>query len=325
MPPFLVRTILSENFDLARVIGNNDDVAIGVFGAGDVGRGLLGHFLIDGDLRVKRGPRTVLTRWFLGRGGRLLGVGRLRVLFDSLERYRRWITHIVDGVVGQVEDLLRGGWSRNGDGDDGRVRIQHFDGFLIRFVLCHVNGPNVCSAILAPTNDVPTIIGEAGSDLAGGVFVAAEFGLQQSGLEVVKSDARIIAGHQQLDFTVRIIGGLGHGVNPGDFISSCVATPGRPDLNLAGALQTIGVMNAEKPIQTSGDCMPTVWGERHCGDHIGNGGDERDILLRDVPQAQFCVKRTGQEEAIISGVKLYRGHEIGVLKGAETFSPTAMP
>lgn len=163
-----------------------------------------------------------------------------------------------------------------------------------------------------------SVVTERRTDLAGGVLIAPVFGLETAIPKIVQSDAGIVAGDQELHLALWIVGGLHDRVDAGDLAALGIPSPSGTHMDLRRGLQTIRLVQNTEAIQTPSNRMFAVGRKGDGGDHVGDCRPESHALVRDAPQPELRVQRSGEEEAIISGMELNGSDEIAVFETTET-------
>ena len=143
---------------MAHVICRDDDVAVWMRAAGDVGRSLFG--LRGGAVEVVgcgsnwRGTQvwgvTALCEW--------LGGGMRFGSTDEGDRGR--VAEIVDWVSGCAEQLSGLDRGHDGSSDDCRMGVEHFDWSLVFFCFWRTGRPDVGLSIFASTYHILRVIAE---------------------------------------------------------------------------------------------------------------------------------------------------------------------
>src|SRR5438034_1889909 len=91
--------------------------------------------------------------------------------------------------------------------------LEDLNGALIKIPVAWTGGPYVCSAILASTDDVSAVTAKRRTNLATGIVIPAEFGLQSPVPEVIEPDAGVVAGDEELYRAVGVIWRLGNRID----------------------------------------------------------------------------------------------------------------
>jgi hypothetical protein len=130
---------------------------------------------------------------------------------------------------------------------------------------------------------MPAIIAEGCPNLTGRVLVAPILSLQIPIFEIVQSNSRIIAGDQQLDIAIRIVGRLPNRVDPGYLTAFGIPSPGRANMNLRIRFQAVRLVEDAETIQTTGNGVLSIRGESNGSYHIGDCRPERHTLVGNTP------------------------------------------
>lgn len=263
--PFVVSTVLPQDLDLAGIIGHDDDVPVRMAGARKVRWGFLGQ---SADAR--------------GAIARLLVFARGLGLAGQRDRGR--VADVVDRILREAKGLLDFGRRHHGGRHHRRLRFKHLHGtFVGRRFLRRSGWPQVGTAILTSADDMLSVVAERGANLAAGIFVAAEFGLEGAVAEVVEADARIVAGDEQLHFAVGIAAGNAHRIDARDFTALGIAAARRADVDLRDRLEAVGLVDVAHAVEAAGDRMPPVGGKGNRGDHVRRRSDKGHALVGDAP------------------------------------------
>jgi hypothetical protein len=102
--------------------------------------------------------------------------------------------------------------------------------------------PNIHLPILTSTDDKLASIVECGMDLTTGIDIPLEFDFQALIPKVKHTHARVVAGDQQLDFSVCTIRGKRHSSDPSDFATPGVPAAGASNMNLSVVTKTISLV-----------------------------------------------------------------------------------
>ena len=321
-----VGAVLTEHLDDAHVIGAHDDVAVPVRRTRDVQRRcfgrrrVLGSGLGGGGLRGRVRVAQTLGRVGGRPGRRCSGLG------PAHERDRRRVAEVVDRVAGPAQHLPRRDGRQNRRRHDGRVGREHLDRLPVLLVpFRRPRRPDVDLAVLAAADDVAGLVAERRPDLAARVLVAAELHLERLVAEVVHPDPRVVAGHEQLHLGLGVVRRQAGRPDAGDLAALGVLAPSRPDVDLGGVAEALGLVEETVPVQATGDGRLAVRREGDGGDEIRQLVPVRHALVRDAPQPQLRIQRAGQEEAVVARMEGDGRDKVAVLEAAEAFLATGMP
>lgn len=105
------------------------------------------------------------------------------------------------------------------------MSFEHLHGAAVSLVvLARTGRPDVAFAVFAAADDPTGVIAKRGVDLGAGIFITLELQLEGLVAEVVKADARVVAGDEEFDFTRWVIWRICDCLDASDFASLDVPT-----------------------------------------------------------------------------------------------------
>ena len=210
---FLICAILPQDFDPARIVGHDDDVAVRMRGARDVCRRFL--------------------RLFAGAGVAVRVAVLLCRRVCCIHQGHWWrIADIINRVFRETQDLSGPCRGHYGRCHHGRMGLENLDRAFIHVLLDRSSGPDISPAILAPADDMFPVIAEGSADLTARVLVAPIFRFEVAVSEVVESHSRIVAGDQELRLRVRVVGRESNSVDTRDLAALGITAARGPNVDL---------------------------------------------------------------------------------------------
>ncbi len=158
---------------------------------------------------------------------------------------------------------------------------------FVLLLLGRAGRPDVRFPIFTATDDISSIVTEAGMYLTASIFVPSELHLQALVSQVVQSDAGVIAGYEQLDISIRISGWEVHCLYASDFAPFSIPSVRRSHMDLGVILQTFRFIERAHSVETSRNGRFPVWRKGNCSDQIWQLVPECHTLVGDAPQAKL--------------------------------------
>lgn len=214
---------------------------------------------------------------------------RLTPIHLRLTEQHHWrrIAEIIYRVFALAEMIPRLRRCDRHAGADGVVRAEHLHGclipfrrvlFLLRQIRCSKT-PDIRLAVLAATNNISPAIAHARSDLAAVVLVALKFDLQTLVPEIVKPDAGVVAGDQDLDVAIRAVLCL----DPRDLAPFGILAPRGTNVDLRLILQSLRLVEHAQSRKTTRHSEFPIRRKSHGRDHIRELRDIRNALVGNTP------------------------------------------
>lgn len=111
--------------------------------------------------------------------------------------------------------------------------------------------PDVCLSVFTTTYDILRIFAKTCADLATRILIALKLHLQSLVSEIVNADSRIVAGDEDLDFSILIVRGKGDGLDACNLTAFRVFPVGGSDMDLSLVFEPLRLVEQTESVETA--------------------------------------------------------------------------